>query len=155
MLRRVVVPVRAEQLVLLLLDSTWASWLPCGCHELFEGHSVSSASEPRWWRERAHLSPERTWQVATVPAPGSRARGLGSESSQRDWAVVDGTTGPTLMWSQEMPDAARCLPTVLSSPGSRRAPPVWDRGQGRSLTQCSWSNSKGEAPWMSEWKGVF
>lgn len=90
-----------------------------------------------------------------VPAWGSGARGLGCERSQRDWAVVDGTTGPTVMWSQEMPDVARCLPTVLSLPGSRRVPPVRDVGQGRSLTQCFWSNSKVEAPRMSEWKGTF
>lgn len=49
--------------------------------------------------------------------------------------MVHGTAGPPLMWSQEMPDAARCLPAVLSLPGSRRAPPVRDMGQGRSLTQ--------------------
>lgn len=69
--------------------------------------------------------------------------------------MVDGTAGLTLMWSQEMPGAARCLPAVLSSLESRRAPPVRDVGQGRSLTQYFWSNSKVEAPWMSEWKGVF
>lgn len=69
--------------------------------------------------------------------------------------MVAGTTGLTLMWSQEMPDAARCLPTVLSLPGSRRAPPVRDVGQGRSLTQCFWSNSEVQAPCMPEWKGAF
>lgn len=52
--------------------------------------------------------------MASIPASGFGARGLGSGRSLRDWAMVDGTTGLALMWSQEMPDAARCLPTVLS-----------------------------------------
>lgn len=51
------------------------------------------------WRERPHLSLERMWQVASIPASGLGARGLGSKRSQRDWAMADGSPSLTLTWS--------------------------------------------------------
>lgn len=33
-------------------------------------------------------------------------------------SAVDGAPGPTLMWSQETPDAGSCLPLVMASPGT-------------------------------------
>ena len=65
------------------------------------------------------MSPRGSWQAATFPVPGQEPegwapRGLGGVGP----SVVDGAPGLTLMWSQEMPDAGRCLLPVTSSPGT-------------------------------------
>lgn len=66
--------------------------------------------------------------------------------------MVAGTPSLTLL-SQETPDADRCPPTVVSLPGPCQVLPLWDRGQGSSLTQSALSDPKADAPWISEVEG--
>lgn len=101
-------------------------------------------------RERAHLSLERSWQVASIPAFGWRAKGLSSERPRRlgngEWiSRPESDVGAGNAWSGLVTAACVCL--CLGHAGHHPSR-TWVRGV--SDSQCFWANSKAEAPWVSE-----